>query len=403
MNRLLACLLVVVASCDDGDDGKSDAGRDGGDAGGLTTDSSADALDVVADVSEEEFGVITLPDAGDAGDAVREGGAADASRNAPNSWWTLAGGTILAIQPVGGVLGSHIVVAGGRSSSPDTGLRLTHYFRIPDPGETTIAVSTGNPLNSARWGAAHAVAAGRLWAIGGSSGSGIACQRTTESLDSPTGQWVMGPLLPQARCGATATAVGQYIFLTGGTTAPVPDNPVTLASPATCRLDTMNVALGWDCTSFASGAGAASVRRFNAAIVASSAMAVVVGGRDMTNALTAVEQLVQMAGTPAFSAGAPLPVASNLPAAASANAFFYVLGGSPGIDAEGQGSANFWRAPNTSAAAWSPVTPAIGSASPRSGHLLLSARCPSCQADKLYVIGGQNGSLAVPDIEEYTE
>lgn len=423
MKKSLALLAVLlIGGCDD--DSKSKPGaRDGGDAGdtGTLIDGSLDGM-AGRDTSVDATMALDGPDVGgtDAGDAgvtdTADDGAPDAGqtsdamaavdshRGAPNSWSTLPGGFVAVIQPVAGVLGSNIVVAGGRTSASLAGTtsRDTLYFAIPAADQIRIVVNMGMPLATPRWGAAFTVAAGRLWAIGGSGSIGFSCLASVESLGSATEAWMPGPALPQPRCAATAVALGQYVYVIGGTTLPVPRRVVMPAAMATCRLDTANLPAGWDCTSFVGGNDVAPWS-FNATGASTGSLALIAGGRDATMALAAVNQVGQNGGNPDFAAAMALPMALNLPAIVSANGSFYVYGGSTAVAPGGPGSSHFWRTSATAPAAWMPVTAMLGTPWARTGHVMVAARCAGCTSDRLYVIGGHNDGLPAPLVDEYTE
>jgi Kelch motif len=405
-------VIVVAAGCGDsksnldaGDGGRdatdavAEVGPDGPSADrevGGPVDGSVDA----ADAPEEQDGFPSF-EVGPEPDMT----AVDSYRGAANSWWTFTGGTISVIQPVAGVLGTNIVVAGGRTSAniANTTVNATRYFAIPTPDQTGIVVNNGMPLAAARWGAAFTVAGGRLWAIGGSSSIGLMCLASVESLGGATEAWMPGPALPQARCGATAVTVGPYVYVTGGTSTPVPSRPVMLAGAATCRLDTGNIAAGWDCTSFAAGNDIATTSRFNTAGASTGSLALIVGGRDAANPLDMVNQVTQVGGNPDFAAGTTLPAALNLAGIASANGYFYAYGGSAVVAPNGAGGAGFWRTSNTTPGAWTAVSAGLGMPLARTGHVMVTARCPGCASDRLYVIGGHHEGFAAVFVDEYTE
>jgi hypothetical protein len=406
-SRAFALVLAVASpllstACDDDDPKRVDGGTDA-------------RLDGSSDQSGDRpvDGSPTGPDAGDGGGPdlapMQEAGAETLSgdgadgpvRGVSNTWFTLRGGDITAIQPAVGILGGNIVVAGGRNDAQDhtSALRETRFFAIPASDVGTVTVQNGPALNTARWGAAFAVAGGRLFAIGGTE-DGLFCMKTSESLDAVTGTWRNETFeLPEGLCGATATAFGSLIFVTGGSISAVPGIfPPMPAAAATCVLDTAALASGWRCD-LTTGDDVAATRRINGASGSNGTIALIVGGLDpMAAPLGSTESLTQSAGNPAFSAAASLPGPRMLPGVAAANGQFYVLGGSMAGNPTAAGTATLYRAA-TAAGPWNELASAQNA---RVGHVLIAGRCSGCATDRLYAIGGHSAGPNVADIEEYT-
>jgi hypothetical protein len=321
----------------------------------------------------------------------------------PNTWRTLTS-TIETVQGIGGVLGGNIVVAGGRAdaSDPSSVTAATRYFTIPTLATSSpLTVNNGPDMNVARWGAASAVVGGRLYAIGGAQ-DGFFCLDSTESWDGAAGSWTdHGIALPEGRCGASAIAIGSLIYLTGGSTSSVPGFfGAMMASTNTCVLDTTNIAAGWDCATYTGGDDISVTSRLNGGYASTGSRGLIVGGLDSgLGVLSAVETMVEAMGTPAFSAGTAL-AARSLPGVASANSFFYVMGGSATGGEADAGSATLHRTSNGAPGAWDPMASAPVA---RQGHVLVAAQCAGCTAQKLYAIGGSNSGSNVSGVDEYTE
>jgi hypothetical protein len=402
---LAASFPHLLTACDDEGPLSNDGGTDG--SADLSTDRPMDgAGDVAAaEAGDGAPGEVGNPDLSPGQEAgVDTGGEASADgpvRGVANTWFTLRGGDITAIQPAVGILGGNIVVAGGRNDALDhsSSIRETKFFAIPASDAATVTVQNGPALNTPRWGAAYAVAGGRLFAIGGTD-DGLFCLKSTESLDAVTGIWRNETFeLPEGLCGATATAFGSLIFVTGGSISAVPGIfPAMPAATATCVLDSSALASGWRCD-LTTGDDVAAVRRINGTSSGNGTLALIVGGLDPAGAaMGSIESLTQSAGNPAFSAGAALPGPRMLPGAAAANGQFYVLGGAVSGGATAAGTTTLYR---TAAAAgpWTELAPAPNA---RVGHVLVMGRCSGCSADRLYAIGGHSAGPNVAEIDEYT-
>jgi hypothetical protein len=322
----------------------------------------------------------------------------------PNTWRSLTS-TIETVQGIGGVLGGNIVVAGGRTDAtdPSSVTAATRYFTIPTLATVSpLTVNAGPDMNVPRWGAASVVVGGRLYAIGGAQ-DGFFCLDSTESWDGAAGAWTdHGIALPEGRCGASAIAIGGLIYLTGGSTSSVPGFfGAMMASTNTCVLNTANIPAGWDCATYTGGDDISVTSRLSGGYASTGSRGLIVGGLDSgLSVLSAVETMTEVAATPAFVGATALPAGRSLPGVASANTFFYVMGGSATGGEGDAGSATLHRTPNGAPGAWTAMASAPVA---RQGHVLVAATCMGCTAQKLYAIGGSNSGSNISGVDEYTE
>lgn len=112
----------------------------------------------------------------------------------------------------GGVAGDHLVVAGGLSAL-QTVSPLTQRVHLPD-----CAWEVGAPMPTPVAGAASAVVAGKVYALGGYTldGGTPVASSLVQVYDPVADRWNPGPALGSARHSATAAVVDGHILIFGG-------------------------------------------------------------------------------------------------------------------------------------------------------------------------------------------
>ena len=328
----------------------------------------------------------------------------DVCGGAPNSWATLTGGTITAIQPAAGVLGGNIVVAGGRTDAADTstGIATTSFFPVPTTATISVA-ATAPALPVALWGAAYTVAGGRLWVIGGSS-TGASCRTQAYSLGAVTDMsWRTETSLPSvvtpgggSRCNGTAVTLGNFVVVSGGNTTP----EGTTVRAGSCRFDATAFPIVWTCTN--AGDDVPTTSRYGASASSDGSLALIVGGGTGGAPIAAVDEVTQAGGDPSFVGGDAILAARQLPGAAYTSAFTYVFGGQTAAGLTAAGTSTLYRSSHAGAQVWSEMM-ATGPVQARTGHAVVAATCGGCMAPQLFAIGGHSSGTATPDVQVYTQ
>lgn len=132
-------------------------------------------------------------------------------------------------EPAMGVIGGHVVAAGGFTRSPkDVARRYPDAFGGEPSGFTSLGFALDLADQAAGWirlpdipgpprqGAAHAVLDGVLYAVGGFSYTAPLTYRETYRLRRQDGQWVWDELpclLPFPVCEASAVAIGRRLYV----------------------------------------------------------------------------------------------------------------------------------------------------------------------------------------------
>ena len=371
---------------------------------------------------------------------------------------TLSGATITRIGAAAGVLSvgaqQFIVLAGGRTQVNGFGSVINSTLTMPLPSCANPTPNWSTPTltgsGQARWGMAYTVAANKLFVLGGAAGGGAgasSCARTAKMFrmtSTTAGTWTDLPAIPdmdvnggnQGLCDAVMTTVRspsrkEWVVVTGGSVRPVPNNacnggdlPTLANGRYTLVLDPGAASPTW--TLFSSLAnvdndGVLPFERFGAAAAAASSATspvIVVGGSQSTGGPgTTVKKATTLTlsntGVPTFveaTAASGLPSGQFLGAAAGADNAVYLSGGATAVAVSGTCNSTtrgnlpamnrLLRLAGSLVGPWTTLT---AMPSKRVEHVLLSAETTGGSEDKLYVIGGHDGSgTAATTIFEYT-
>jgi probable HAF family extracellular repeat protein len=126
-----------------------------------------------------------------------------------NLWTTLSAPAVAHSQPVVGVIGGKLYVAGGSNATSVATARLDMY----DPATNTW--SRKAPMPTARVAMGGTAALGQLYVIGGRDNAGNYLT-TLEAYDPATDQWRAGPNMPTARAGMAVGVINQKVYVVGG-------------------------------------------------------------------------------------------------------------------------------------------------------------------------------------------
>lgn len=156
-----------------------------------------------------------------------------------------------------------------------------------------------------------AVVDGRIWILGGTTGTGTVRLGSTEVYDPATNSWQSGPALPSARSGLSATTIGQHIYVFGGA-SPEQGSTATVAA-----LDTTTGQ--WrQRASLPTPLAGQAVAQLNGKVY-------IIGGRQQGSATDAVYAYDPAAD--AWRTVAPLPTPRTELTAVALNGTLYAIGG----------------------------------------------------------------------------
>jgi hypothetical protein len=368
------------------------------------------------------------------------------------SWTpTLGGATVARIGAAAGVLTSGatklIVLTGGRTSIGDFTAVTSSTLALPlptcanqRPNWTTVSVSGTPP---ARWGMAYTVAANKLFVLGGAATGTISagsCTRAAKMFrltSATSGVWTNLPNIPdmdinngnQGLCDATMTTVKspsgkEWVVVTGGSVVPVPNNlctggdvPTLASGRTTLVLDPSATVPTWQLFAGTTGTDLQRFGAVGAANLAGSA-ALVTGGSTSTSAPGSTTRrttrlTISNTGVPTFAdvttASGP-PSGQFLGAAASGDNVIYVSGGATAVAVTGSCTAStranlpaLNRLMAVGGDFVAPWTTLVTMPATRLEHVMVAAESTGGTEDKLYVIGGHDGSGAVATtVLEYT-